>query len=96
MASARARVRLRVVPGARQTGIVGRHGEGWKVRIQASPERGAANDALVSLLAGALGVRTTAVRLVAGHGARDKIVELTGLDPEDVERRLTAAQRDQQ
>lgn len=84
------------MPGARQAGIVGRHGEGWKVRIQARPERGAANHALVSLLAGALGVRTSAVRLVAGHGARDKIVELTGLDPEEVERRLTDAQQGHQ
>jgi uncharacterized protein YggU (UPF0235/DUF167 family) len=32
-----------------------------------------------------------AVVLVSGHGARDKIVELTGLGPALVERRLASA-----
>ena len=48
------------------------------------------------LLADTLSVSRDAVTLVSGHGGRDKIVELTGIDPDRVERRLTAAARKEQ
>jgi uncharacterized protein YggU (UPF0235/DUF167 family) len=69
--------------------VVGRHGYGWKVRVSAAPEKGRANDALVHLLADVVHVPRAAVAVVSGHGARDKIVELTGVAPSEVERRLT-------
>jgi uncharacterized protein len=84
------RLRLRVSPGARSAGVVGRHGEAWKVRVAAPPEGGRANEAVVRLLADALSLPRDAVTLVSGHGARDKIVELAGLDSTQVERRLFA------
>jgi uncharacterized protein YggU (UPF0235/DUF167 family) len=67
---------------------VGRYGEGWKLRVTAAPERGRANDAAVRLVAERLGVGTDDVRLVAGHGSRDKVVEVTGVAPAEAERRL--------
>ena len=85
------RLRLRVSPGATRAGVVGRHGEGWKVRITAAPERGRANEAVVRLLAETLSVPRDAVTLVSGHGGRDKIVELAGLGPSQIERRLSSA-----
>ncbi len=90
------RLRLRVSPGATRAGVVGRHGEGWKIRVAAPPEGGRANDDVVRLLADTLSVSRDAVTLVSGHGGRDKIVELTGIDPDRVERRLTAAARKEQ
>jgi uncharacterized protein (TIGR00251 family) len=87
------RLRLRVAPGAARAEVVGRHGEAWKVRVVAAPEDGRANDAVVRLLAEALGVRSDAVTLVSGHSARDKIVELVGLGPDQTERRLESAAR---
>jgi uncharacterized protein (TIGR00251 family) len=81
-------LRLRVVPGSKEAGIVGRHGEAWKLRVTAAPERGRANDAAVRLLAETLGVGPAAVRLVAGHGSRDKIVEVSGVGQAEAERRL--------
>jgi uncharacterized protein (TIGR00251 family) len=47
-----------------------------KARITAPPVEGAANDALVLLLAEHFGVRRSRVRLVSGHGSRVKLVEI--------------------
>jgi uncharacterized protein (TIGR00251 family) len=85
------RVRLRVSPGAARAGVVGRHGDAWKVRVAAPPEGGRANEAVVRLLADTLSLPREAVTLVSGHGARDKIVELAGLGPSQIERRLSSA-----
>jgi uncharacterized protein len=85
------RLRLRVSPGAARAGIVGRHGDGWKVRVAAAPEAGRANDAVIRLLADTLSVPRDAVTLVSGHAGRDKIVELAGLGPSQIERRLAVA-----
>jgi len=89
------RLRLRVSPGARSAEVVGRHGEAWKVRVAAPAEAGRANEAVVRLLADTLSLPRDAVTLVSGHGARDKVVQLAGLDSTQVERRLaTAAGKD--
>jgi uncharacterized protein len=88
MAEPTTRLRLKVSPGAARTELAGRHGDAWKVRVSAAPERGRANDAVVRLLAGRLGLPRAAVSVVSGHAARDKIVELRGLDPGEAERRL--------
>ena len=85
------RVRLRVAPGARRAGVVGRHGDAWKIRVAAPAEGGRANDAVVRLLADTFALPRTAVTLVSGQSARDKIVEVAGVEPEDIERRLASA-----
>ena len=88
------RLILRVAPGARRPGIVGRHGNGWKVRVSAAAERGRANEEVIGLLAETLGVRRPAVRVVAGATGRDKIVELAGLTREEIETRLAAGRKE--
>ena len=85
------RLRLRVSPGATRAAVVGRHGDAWKVRVAEAPERGRANEAVLRLLAEALALPRTALTLVSGHGAREKIVELTGIGPALIERRLSSA-----
>ena len=91
MDGASTRLRLRVSPGADRPAVVGRYGEAWKVRVAAPAEGGRANDAVVRLLAETLSVPRDAVKLVSGQSARDKIVELAGIDGNLVERRLTSA-----
>jgi hypothetical protein len=91
MAASTTRLRLRVSPGAGRASIVGRHGDAWKVRVTAPPEDGRANEAVLRLLADALSVPRRALTLVSGHGARDKIVELAGFGPAQIERRLSSA-----
>jgi uncharacterized protein len=83
-----ARISFTVSPGAARTELVGRHGNGWRARVAAAPERGRANEALCGLLAEALDVPRRSVRVVAGKSARAKVVEVDGLDSEEVERRL--------
>jgi uncharacterized protein YggU (UPF0235/DUF167 family) len=73
---------------------VGRHGDGWKVRVTAAPERGAANEAVVRLLAATLGLPRRAVTIVSGHGAREKTVEVAGADRDRVEAALASAGRE--
>ena len=89
----RTRVRLRVVPGAGQTAVVGRQGDAWKVRVTAAPERGRANAAVLELLSDTLALPRASVSLVSGHGGRDKIVELTGISEAELEGRLASAER---
>jgi len=61
------------------------------VRVTAAPERGRANDAVVRLLAGTLGVPRAAVTIVSGHGAREKTVEVMGADRDSVDAALASA-----
>jgi len=91
MAGPSTRLRLRVSPGAR-TKSINRHGDGWKVRVAAVPERGKANDALIEFLAQRLELPQESIELVSGHSSRDKIVELTGIERAEAERRLEQAQ----
>jgi uncharacterized protein len=85
------RVRLRVSPGATRAAVVGRHGDGWKLRVAAAPERGKANEAVLALLAETLAVPRANVTLVSGGSSRDKIVELAGIEPDEIERLLATA-----
>lgn len=90
------RIRLRVAPGARQSAIVGRYGEAWKVRVAAAPEKGKANEMLIRLLADGLELRPDALRLVTGHAGRDKLVEVRGVGQAELERRLVELSREQE
>ena len=91
MAALSTRVRVRVSPGARRGGVAGRVGEVWKLRVTAPAEGGRANDAVVRLLADAVDVPRRQVALVSGHTAREKVVELAGVEAAEVERRLAGA-----
>ena len=85
------RLRVRVSPRARRVGVAGRVGERWKLRVTAPAEGGRANEAVVRLLAETLDVPRARVALVSGHGARDKVVELDGVELAEAERRLERA-----
>jgi uncharacterized protein len=91
MAKTSTRVRLRVSPGARRNELVGRHGEGWKIRVAAPPEGGRANDAVLDLLARELSLPRQSLSIVSGQAAREKIVQMEGIDRAETERRLEAA-----
>ncbi len=83
------RFSVRVQPRSSRTAIDGVHAGALRVRLHAPPVDGAANDALIELLAEALGVTKRAVRIVTGAAARTKLVEVDDVDADHV-RRLTA------
>jgi uncharacterized protein YggU (UPF0235/DUF167 family) len=56
--------------------------------VAAPPERGRANEALVELLAGALDVPRSRLSVVGGKTGRRKIVDVEGVDGDEIERRL--------
>lgn len=70
------RLALRVTPGARAENV--ELGEGvLLVKVRAKPEGGKANDAVLELVADALGVATSRLRLLRGATGRDKLVQLS-------------------
>jgi uncharacterized protein YggU (UPF0235/DUF167 family) len=69
----------------------GRGEETLHVRVTAPPIEGRANAALVRLLARALDVPPSDVRLAAGARGRRKRVEVAGLDGAEARRRLARA-----
>lgn len=88
---AEARLTVKVQPGASRSQVVGFQGDALRVRVAAPPERGKANDALLELLAQALGVPKWRIEILRGHASRDKVVLVQGLTLEEVRRRLTPA-----
>ncbi|HEY3288455.1 MAG TPA: DUF167 domain-containing protein [Gemmatimonadaceae bacterium] len=84
------RFAVHVQPRAKRPGIDGTHGDALRVRVQAPPVEGAANDAVIAVIAGALGVPLRAVRIAAGHGSRQKLVDVDGIDPSAATARLLA------
>lgn len=73
------RFAVRVQPRASRSEIVGVHGDAMKIRLSAPPVDGAANAALVELIAEVLGVGRRAVRIVSGESSRSKVVEVEGV-----------------
>jgi uncharacterized protein len=80
-------------PGASRSEVTGVHGDAMRVRVAAPPVDGAANAALIELLADALGVSRRSVRIVGGQHSRRKVVEVVGVDVEQVKRLVTSSER---
>lgn len=82
------RFHVRVQPRASRNEIAGVLGDALKIRLQAPPVDGAANEALVTFLADELGVPRRGVRIVAGSTSRSKVVEVDGIAASAVDRLL--------
>jgi len=86
------RFAVHVQPRASRSEITGLHGESMKVRLEAPPVEGAANAALIELLADALGVSRRNVQIVGGQRSRSKVVEVVGIGAESVRRLVTSGE----
>ena len=83
---------VRAVPRAGRTSIAGERGGALLVRLAAPPVEGAANDALVALLAELLGVPRRAVSIMAGQRSRDKRFFIAGVTAAEAASRIRRAQ----
>jgi uncharacterized protein YggU (UPF0235/DUF167 family) len=75
LADGEGRLALRVTPGARIQGIEIAAGR-LTVKVRARPHDGEANEAVLALLAEALGMAASRLRLLRGATGRDKLVQL--------------------
>jgi uncharacterized protein (TIGR00251 family) len=84
------RIEVRVQPRASTNEIVGYRDGVLRVRLQAPPVDGAANEALVRFLADEFGVARRQVRIVSGRGSRNKIVEVEAVALPALDRLLSS------
>jgi len=84
-------LRVHVQPGAAMDRIRGTHGEALKVAVRAVPEKGRANEGLLDLLAGSLGVVRGAIEIVSGERAREKRVLFRGIRADALRARIEDA-----
>lgn len=75
-------LKLHVQPGASKTEVAGLHGDALKVRVQAPPVDGKANQALVGFLAEIFQIPKKQVHLLSGETGRQKSFLLEGLSME--------------
>ena len=73
-------ISVRVIPRAGRSGIAGTRDGALLIRLNAPPVEGAANDELVEVIAGALGVAARSVTIVSGARSRNKRVQVNGID----------------
>jgi uncharacterized protein (TIGR00251 family) len=81
---------VRVTPRAGRTAIAGVRDDILQIKLSAAPVDGAANAALVALVAAVFDLPKRDVAIVSGHTGRLKRVALTGLSVSDAVARLEA------
>lgn len=84
-------LRVKVVPSASRTRVLGRHGDRLRIAVAAAPEKGKANAAMQAFLAELCGLRARDVTVEAGSASPQKTVRLTGASVQHVERALREA-----
>jgi len=81
------RITVQVVPRSSKNSLVWEQGV-LKARLMAPPVDGAANEALIALLAKRLGLPKHDICIVHGATSRQKTVEIEGMTPEVLEERV--------
>ncbi len=79
---------VKVVPGASRQRVVGKYAAGIKVTVTAAAQGGAANEAVIALLADTLRTTPANLRIISGHGSPRKQVLISGVPADAIERRL--------
>lgn len=80
---------VKVIPNAHNNAIEGVFEGILKVRIQAPPDKGKANEELIAFLAKTLHIPKSHFRLISGHSSRLKKLEIEG-DPKEIMVKITS------
>jgi len=80
------RLTVRVTPRSGANEVAGWRGAELCVRVTSAPEGGKANDAVVRVIADALGVAKSRVAVVRGHTSRVKSLAIEGVEESDLNR----------
>jgi uncharacterized protein (TIGR00251 family) len=84
-----AAITVRVTPRMARNEITEIMNDGTvKIRLTAPPIEGRANQGLIEFLAEILGVRPAKIEIISGLTARDKIVTVMDISPEDLQARI--------
>lgn len=81
---------VRAQPGARKRGVMGQHNGMLKLAVQAPPDKGRANEALVELIAELFGCKRSQVELLGGQTSQEKKFLLRGISAEEALTMLSA------
>lgn len=84
----RARITLKVRPGAKRTGFAGKVGQVWKLQVAAPPVDGKANEAVIRFVAKLVGRPARAVTIVSGFTSPMKTIEVEGVSAAWLERAI--------
>jgi uncharacterized protein len=79
---------IKVHPRARKNAISGELGDALKLSLTSPPVDGRANDACIEFISKLLKVARSSVTIAAGQTSRRKVIRVTGLDAEEVRKRL--------
>lgn len=82
------RFKVRLTPRASREAVGGLYGDALKVSVRSPAVDGKANQALLVLLAGRLGVAVSRVLLVSGAASRVKVIEVEGRSVAEVREAL--------
>ena len=80
---------VRALPGARRNGIAGEVGGAVKIAVNAAPDKGKANQAIIEVR-DILGVKTSQVELLSGFTSRQKRFLIRGWSKQSLEARLSS------
>ncbi len=81
------RINVRVIPRSSKNSIEWEEGT-LKVRLTAPPVDGAANEALLTLLAQRLGLPKRDIHIIQGATGRHKTIEITGMTSQAIEQKI--------
>ena len=79
---------VKVVPGASRDRIAGEYDGGLKVTVAKAASEGAANRAVIDLLARELGLAKNQIEIVRGHSNPRKMIRVCGIGIEGLCERL--------
>jgi len=72
------KISVKVLPNAGKNQVVENNNGVWRIKINAQPEKGKANKALIEFLSKTLKIKKNQLEIISGETSHNKIIEITG------------------